>query len=125
LQLLFLGDLEIATREFAHGIRPCREHGKIIRIVELAVHGEREQSQQDIVTRDHDRHRRHRQVSAVAGEDQIDLVDVEQFCVDGGHERRIALIVIVDELHRPAEKASLGVDVLFPHLIRGEYSLAV
>ena len=61
----------------------------------------------------------------VAADHQIDLVDVEQLRVDAGHRRRIALIVVVDELHRPAEEPALGVDVLLPDLHREERRLAV
>ena len=49
-------------------------------------------------------------VGAVAGDDQVDLVDVEQLGVDRRDACRVGLIVVVNELHLPAEQATLGVD---------------
>ena len=51
-------------------------------------------------------------VGAVAGDDEIDLVDVEQLGVDARHGRRVGLVVVVDELDLAAEQAALRVDVV-------------
>src|SRR5262249_47255454 len=47
---------------------------------------------------------------------EIDLVEVEKLGIDARHQRRIALIVVLDELHRPAEQAALGVDLVLQYL---------
>jgi hypothetical protein len=51
--------------------------------------------------------------------------DVNQLGVDAGHVRRIALIVVVDELDWAAEQPALGVDVVAPGLQRDQKLLAV
>ena len=45
-----------------------------------------------------DRHCRRQQVCAVATDDQVDLVDVEQLGIDAGYRRRIGLIIIIMRL---------------------------
>ncbi len=124
-ELLRLGDLEVATRELVHGVGASGKHGEIVRVVEGLVDREREQTHQHVIARDHDRHRGYREIGAVAGQRQIDLVDVEQLGVDARHQRGVALVVVVDELDRTPDEAALGVDVLLPHLIGGEDRLAV
>ena len=42
-----------------------------------------------------------------------------------GTVARIGLVVVVDELDRAAEQPALGVDVLFPDLLREQRRLAV
>ena len=74
---------------------------------------------------DHDRHRRRGDIRAIARYDEIDLVDIEQLCVDAGHLRRVGLIVIIDEFDRAAEQPALGVDVVRPDLHGQEAALAV
>ena len=68
--------------------------------------------------RDRHRHRRRDQVGAVARNDEVDLVDVEQLCIDARHRSRVALVVVVDELDRPAQQSAFGVDVVPPDLHR-------
>ena len=51
--------------------------------------------------------------------------DVNQLGVDAGHVRRIALIVVVDELDRTAEQPALGIDIVAPKLKRDQKLLAV
>ena len=67
---------------------------------------------------DHDRHRRRRDIGAVARDDEVDLVDIEQLCIDAGHQRRVGLVVVIHQLDRPAEQPALLVDVLGPDLHR-------
>jgi hypothetical protein len=64
-------------------------------------------------------------VGAVAADDQIDLVDVEELGVDARDGVRLGLIVVVDELDRATEQPALGVDILFPDLLRQQRRLAV
>ena len=64
-------------------------------------------------------------VGAVARDDEVDFVDVEQLVVEARHVGRVRLVVVVDELHRPAEQAALGVHVLGPHLHREQRGPAV
>ena len=55
----------------------------------------------------------------------FDLLDVEETLVNVGDELGVGLIVEADELHRPAEKLAVCVDVLFPDLVGESSCLAV
>src|SRR2546429_190805 len=66
-----------------------------------------------------------RHVGAVAADDQVDLVYVEQLGVDARYCRRIGLIVIIDELHGTAEQPAFGIGILFPNLLGEQRGLAV
>ena len=92
--------------------------------MKLAVHREPEQAEEQAVMLDRHRHRRRDHVRAIAGDDQIDFIDIEQLGVNPGHRRRIALVVVIDELDRPAEKPALRVDVVLPDLHREQRRLA-
>ena len=107
------------------GFGPGREHREIFVVVELVVDPGAEQAQIEPLLLDHDRHRRRDLGGRVGADGEIDLVHVKQLGVDAGHRRRIALIIVIDELDRAAEQAALGVDVLFPDLHRDERHLAV
>jgi hypothetical protein len=72
-----------------------------------------------------DGHRRRDDVGGVARGDDVDLVDVEQLGVEARHRRGVGLVVVVDELHRPAEQAAPGVDLFFPDLHGQQRALAV
>jgi hypothetical protein len=76
LGFLFPRDLEKATGDFANPTWSDRQHGKIIRVIKPLVDGEREQTQQDPFPGNHHRHDRHGHIGAVAGNDQIDIVDI-------------------------------------------------
>ena len=99
-------------------VGPHREHREIFRIVELAVDREPEQAEEHFVMRNRDRHRRRDLVGAVARNDEVDFVDVEHLGVDARHRRRVRLVVVVDQLDRPAQQAALGVDLVLPDLHR-------
>ena len=71
------------------------------------------------------RHGGRRHVGGIGPEQQIDFVDRYQFGVDARHIGRIALIVVINELDRPAEQAAIGIDVVAPHLERDDELLAV
>ena len=61
-----------------------------------------EQADQHFLLLNHHGHRRRQQVGAIPADDDVDLVEVEQLLVQGGDGRRIALIVVVDEVDRAA-----------------------
>jgi len=107
------------------GLRSPRRNDEIVGIVELAVDGEAQQADEHLLAADHQRHGGRQHVGAVATDDQIDLVDVEQLGVDAGDGRRIGLVVIVDELDRATEQAAAGIDVFLPDLLRQQGRLAV
>ena len=125
LGLLHLGHLEEAAREGRLRRRAVRDHREIFVVVEGLVDAGAEQADEQLLPLDHDRHRRRDLAGGIAADDQIDFVDVEQLGVDAGHLRRIALIVVVDQLDRPAEQPAFGVDVVFPDLHRQQRRLAV
>ena len=75
-----------------------REYAEIFVVFELGVIGETEEAHQHHVVLHGDRYRRGDDRRGVAAVDQIDLIDVEKLGVDRRHVRRIALIVVVDEL---------------------------
>ena len=89
------------------------------------VHVEREQADERLALLHHDRHRRRDHVGGVAADHEIDFVDVDQLGVDARHRRRIALVIVVNELDRTPEQAALGVDLLFPDLHAEQRLLAV
>ena len=65
---------------------------------------------------DHDRHGRRDHRGGIGADNEIDFVDVEQLGVDARHGRRIALVIVVDELDLAAEQAALLVGLFFPDL---------
>ena len=98
-------------------VGPGRNHAEVVRIIECAVHRGPEQADEDLLSLHGDRHCRRQQVGAVAADDQVDLVDVEQLGIDAGHRRRIGLIIIIDELHRTAEQPAFGIGILLPDFL--------
>ena len=107
LRVLRCGQVKIALGKDFHRIGAERQHREVFRIMELVVGREREQSEEQPVVRDRNRHRRHHQIGAVARHQEVDLVDVDQLGIDRRHQRRVALVVVVDELDRPAEEPAL------------------
>ena len=85
----------------------------------------REQADQHFLLLNHHGHRRRQQVGARPADDDVDLVDVEQLLVQGGDGRRIALIVVVDELDSAAEQPALGIDIVLLDPLREQRRLAV
>ena len=102
-----------------------RDHGEIVRIVKLAVHVQAEQPDQCQPPLHRHRQRRRDQVGAVAAQQQIDFVDLQQFGDDARHLRGVGLIVVDDQLHRPAQETAFGVDILDRDLQRQQGRLAV
>ena len=125
LWLLHLRHLEEAAREGGLRCRAVRNHREIFRIVESLVHAGAEQAHEQLLFLDGDRHRRSDLGRGIAAHDQVNFVDIEQLGVDAGHLRRIALIVVVDELNRPAEQPAFGIDVVFPDLHGDQRHFAV
>ena len=91
----------------------------------FTIGGDAEQSDGQIIVLLHGQDRRDDHVRAVGPDDEVDLVDFNQLRVDAGNERRIALIVVVDEFDRPSKQPALGVDVVLPDLHREQDLLAV
>ena len=106
-------------------VGPGRNHAEVVRIIECAVHRGPEQADEHLLSLHGDRHRRRQQVGAVAADDQVDLVDVEQLGIDAGYRRRIGLIIIIDELHGTAEQPAFGIGILLPDLLGEQRGLAV
>ena len=120
------GSIVIAAAKYPAVIAslPCGPYGivwKIARIVELVVDRQRQRVEHRDLVLHQDRHRRGAVIGA-GGDDQIDLVDIEQLCVDARDQRRVALVVVVDQLDRPAEQPAFLVDVVGPDL-RGQQEL--
>jgi hypothetical protein len=84
--------------------------------MELVVGRQRKEAEEQPVVRYRDRHRRHDEIGAVARNQQVDFVDIDQLGVNGRHQRRVALVVVIDQLDRPPEQAALGIDLVFPDL---------
>ena len=105
-----------AQRRRALTVRTIRDGGEITVVVELGVHVGAEQAHVNHVFLHDDRHRRCDLIGCIGRDDKVDLVDIDQLCVEGGHVRRIALVVEVHELHRPAEQTALRVDLVAPDL---------
>ena len=114
LQALALGELEEAARPVLLGNGACRHDLEVAVVLELVVDSEAEQRREHHLLAHDDGHRRHDHVGAVAGDDQVDLIDLEQLGVERRNLRRVRLVVVVDELDRPAEQAALGIDVVAP-----------
>ncbi len=125
LRLLRRRKLEEAARERLHALRADRHHVEIARIVEMPVHADRQHADGHHVVLHDDRHGGRRHVGRVGTEQQIDFVDRDELGVDARHVRRIALVVVIDELDRPAEQPAVGVDVVAPQLERDDELLAV
>ena len=106
LGILRFRDFEEAVGECGLGRRSVRHHGEIHRIVEFVVDRGAGQTDQQLLSLDRNRHRGGDLGRGIAGNDQVDFVDVEQLGVDAGHMRGIALIVVVNELDRAAEQAA-------------------
>ncbi len=119
------GGIEEALRPAERGFGPRRHDLEVAVVVEFRVDVETEQRHERHVPLHHDRHCGCDDVRAVAGDEQVDLVDVEQLVVDARHRRGVGLVVVVDELDLATEKAAPGVDVLGPDLHRDQRRLAV
>jgi hypothetical protein len=93
-------------------------------VLDLAVDLEREvANQQEAALLDERQQRgsRHRRVGC---EQKVDLVDVEQLCVDRRRLRCARLVVIDDELDLPAEQPALRVDLITPDFDAEQRGLA-
>src|SRR5260221_399250 len=84
----------------------------------LAVHGEREQPEEQPVALDHDRHCGRHHVGGVTGNGQVDLVDIDQLGIERRDRRRVALVVVIDQLDLTPQQPALRVDVILPDLHR-------
>ncbi len=125
LRFLLRRDLEETFGECRLGVRARRQHREIFRIVELTVHRQSEQADEDLILRDNDRHGGRDHGGGIGADHEIDFVDVEQLGVDAGHVRGLALIVVIDELHLTPKQATGLVGVFFPNLGAEQRLLAV
>ncbi len=116
LRILRGRNLEEAFGERLFWRRARRQHREIFRVVKIMVGIECEQANQDLALSHDRRDGRGHQVRPVWADDEVDLVDVEQLRVDAGHTVGFGLVIVIDELHRPAEQAALGIGFLFPDL---------
>ena len=91
----------------------------------MAVDTDRHHADGESLVFNDDRHCRRGHVGGVGTEQQIDFVDIDELVVDAGHVRRIALVVIKNQINRAAQEAALRVDVIAPHLQREQQLLAV
>jgi hypothetical protein len=98
-----------------------RQHGKIARVVELAVHREAEQADEQLVMSHDHRHGRRGHVGGVTGHHQVHAIDLEQVDIDAGDIGRVGLVVVEYQLDRAAEQTAASVDVLCPDL-HGKYA---
>jgi hypothetical protein len=85
-------------------------------VVELLVIGQPEETHEHEPALDHYGHGGGDQVRPIAGDHEVHLIDIEQLRIDAGDGRWLALIVVVDELHRSPEQAARFVDVITPEL---------
>ena len=111
-----VGDAEERLHRGVDGVLAYRRHAEIFVVFELRVVGEAEQAHQHHVVLHRDRQRRGDDRRRIAADDEVRVIDVEDLGVDRRHVGRVALVVVVDELHLPAEQAALGVLVLGPDL---------
>ena len=125
LRILRGRDLEEALGEGFLRRRAGRQHREIFRIVKLAVGVEREQADEDLAPLHGDRNGRRHHIGRVAGDDEVDFVDVEQLGVDAGNGRRIGLVVVIHQLDLAAEQAAFGIDFFLPNLGAEQRLLAV
>jgi hypothetical protein len=93
--------------------------------MEMPVHIDGEEAERYLSMLHQHRYGRRHEIRAVGADDEIDLVDVDELRIDAGHVRRIALVVIEDELDRPPHHAALGIDVVAPDLQAEQKLLAV
>ena len=125
LRVLLHRDLEPAPGKRKRALRAARDHGKVPRVVEVLVDVHAEHADRQLVVLHDDRHRRRDHVGGIGADQQIDLVDADELCVDAGHVRRSALVVVIDELYRPAQQPAFGIDIIAPDLERQQKLLAV
>jgi len=125
LGILRFRHFEEAARERRLWGRPVGNHGEVLVVLELVVDAGAEQADEQFLARHGHRHGGGNLRRGIAADDQIDLVDIEQLRIDRGHFGRLALVVVIDELHRPPEQATLRVDVGLPDLHGDERHLAV
>ena len=89
---------------------------EIIRVVELTVHIQTKHSDHGQIALYRRGHEGGDQVGALAAEQKIHLVDVQQFGDDTRHERRVRLVVIGEQFYLPAKQTSFGIGILDPDL---------
>src|SRR5262249_22411713 len=117
----YLGEA-LAERLFLRRAR--RQHGGVFRVVELTVRIEREQTDERLALLHDGGNGWGHHVRPIRANDEVNLVDVEQLRVDGGHILGSGLVVVIDKLDGPAQQAALGVGLFFPDLSAEQRLLA-
>jgi len=56
------------------------------------------------------------EIGALTAEQKVYLVDIQQLGNDTRHERRVRLVIVGEQLHRPAKQPAFGIDILDPDL---------
>jgi hypothetical protein len=90
----------------------------------VPVDADRQEADGGLVVLHDDRHRRRNHVGGIWPEEQVDLVDGDELR-KSRNVARVALVVVVDKLDRPAEQSALGVDVVAPEFKRHQNLLAI
>ena len=107
-------DIEVRYRPFPPG-----SHRHVVEKFVVA-HGrvdiERKITDQQQIAPLDERHDRRGDIGAIRADQQIDLVDIQQFCVDARRGGRIGLVVVGHQFHRPPEQSTGGVHIVAPHL---------
>jgi hypothetical protein len=101
-----------------------RVHGEIFRIFEALVCSQSENADCGPVGLYDRRHRRGDDVGTVRPDQQIDFVHAHELGVDRRRVRRIALVIVVDQLDRTPQQTAFGVDVVTPDFQTGQDLLA-
>jgi hypothetical protein len=99
-------------------IRPRRDHREVVGVVQGVVDAQAHQSDEEATSLDDQRHRGQDGVGAVAADDQVDFVFVDQPAVQRRDTRGIGLVVVAEKFDRTAQQAALAVDVVSPDLVR-------
>ena len=116
--------LEKAGRERLLRLRSCAEDREIAVVVELAVGRVGLDADRRHVVRHHHGYRRRHHIGRVGADHQVDLVDLDELRVDRRHVGGVALVVVENQLDRPAEEPAFLVDIVAPDLQRGQNLLA-
>ena len=124
LRHLLRRHLEKPLGERIHSFGASRNHREIFRIAILAIDTDREDAHRHLLVGDEDRHGGRHEVGGVGAEQQVGLIDRDQFGVEAGNVGGIALVVVDDDLDRPAEQAAPGIDVVAPKIDRRLHHLA-
>ena len=118
-----LGAEFAAQRQVGSGPVPGRGPGLVVEVLvvpDLLIDLEREVSDQQQVTLFDQRNDRSGRVGPVGRNEQIDLIHVQELGVDTRRHRRIALVIVHDQLDRAPEQSAACIDVVAPDFQRDQ-----